>query len=55
MCCRGRGEGRGGGHSNQDRVLLTSITYPVFAIFEVALGLGRCKAELHHGTVVMCF
>lgn len=36
-------------------VLLTSITCPVFAVFEVALGLGWCYAELHHGTVVMCF
>lgn len=36
-------------------VLLTSITSSVFAVFEVALGLGCCYAELHHGTVVICF
>ena len=36
-------------------VLLTPITCPVFAVFEVALGLGWCYAELHHGTVAMCF
>ena len=36
-------------------VLLTSITSSVFAVFEVALGLGCCYAELHHGTVVMYF
>ena len=36
-------------------VLLTSITCPVFAVFEVALGLGSCYAELHHGTVSCVF